>query len=87
MSTPATPIVRCRLRRLILDRCRHWHIPRKRIPRAVIDAIVEDLTKQVDVRVCSMLQPMPPVPKPPVPTAPRKARIYKRPLKGQPTLF
>lgn len=87
MSTPTTPVVRCRLRRLILERCRVWQIPRKRVPRAVIDALVDDLNRQVDVRISTMLQPMPKVPSPPAPPKPKKARIYKRALKGQPTLF
>ena len=77
-------IVRCRLRKFILARCAHWCIARQRIPGAVIDQLIEDLTKQVDVRVCSMLTKADP---PPAPPRPRKAKVYKRSLKNQPSLF
>jgi len=77
-------VIRCRLRKFILSRCQHWSIPRQRVPAAVIDQIIEDLTKQVDVRVCSMLTKADPLPAPP---KPRKARIYKASLKNQPSLF
>lgn len=80
-------IVRCRLRRFILDRCAHWQISRQRIPAAFIDGIVTDLTKQVDVRICAELTKPDPVPKPSAPPRPRKARIYKRAMRNQPSLF
>lgn len=77
-------VIRCRLRRFVLERCHHWSIDRQRIPAAVIDQIIEDLTKQVDVRVCGMLTKADPLP---VEPRPRKAKIYKRSLKNQPSLF
>jgi hypothetical protein len=83
----ASLVIRCRLRKFILSRCHHWSIPRQRIPAAVIDQIIEDLTKQVDVRVCSMLTKADPLPKQPAPPRPHKAKVYKRSLKGQPSLL
>lgn len=83
----AALVIRCRLRRFVLERCAHWGIPRQRIPREVIDTIAEDLAKQVDVRVCGMLNKPAPLPKEPAPPKPRKAKIYRRSLKGQPSLF
>lgn len=82
MSRPL--VIRCRLRAFILERCKHWHIQRQRIPREVIDTIADDLTKQVDVRICSMLTKPEPVPAPP---RPRKGKVLKRAFKNQPTLF
>lgn len=80
----ASLVIRCRLRRFILERCKHWHIERKNIPKHVIDTIADDLTKQVDVRVCAMLNKPDKLPAAP---RPRKARIYKSAMKGQPTLL
>lgn len=77
-------LVRCRLRRFVLERCEHWKIPRQRVPRAFIEGIASDLEKQVDARIFAELNKADPLPKPP---KPRKAKIYKRALKNQPTLF
>lgn len=82
MSRPL--IIRCRLRAFILERCKHWHVSRKRIPREFIELIADDLTKQVDVRICAVLNKPDPTPAPP---RPRKVRIYKRAMKNQPSLF
>lgn len=80
-------IVRCRLRQFILQRCAHWHINRKRVPAAFIDGIADDLLKQVDVRICAELTKPDPLPKPPALPRPRKARVYKRAMRNQPSLF
>ena len=80
-------LIRCRLRLFILQRCAHWGIKRQRVPAVVIDTLVDDLTKQVDVRVCGMMNKPAPLPKQPAPPRPRKAKVYKRSLKNQPSLF
>ena len=85
MSRPL--LIRCRLRAYILDRCKHWGLSPKRVPTAVIDALADDFAKQVDVRVCGMMNKPAPVPKAPSPPRLKKARIYKRSLRGQPSLL
>lgn len=78
-------IVRCRLRKFIISRCKHWGIKRQRIPAEVIDTLAEDLAKQVDIRIASMLNKPDPLPKPPRPRKPKAPG--KRCLNSHPTLF
>lgn len=77
-------VVHCRLRSFIVSRCRHSGIKRQRIPAAFIAGLEDDFAKQIDTRVLAELNP--PEKKPAPPRA-RKAKVYKRALKNQPSLF
>lgn len=79
-------IVRKHLRAFVRERCKHWGIPRQRIPSEVINTLETDLMKQVDVRVCGMLNKMPPPPTPPEPKIRKAHNPTKRSIKDHPTL-
>ncbi len=82
MSRPL--LIRCRLRAFVLERCKHWHIERQRVPQVVLDTLADDFMKQVDVRICALLTKPDPTPRPP---RPRKAKVFKCDFKNQPTLL
>lgn len=83
----ASFIIRRRLRAAVLKCCAEWRIERQRVPGNIIKTLEADFAQQVQTRVLAMLQKQAPPPKPPAPPKARKAKVYKRALRNQPTLF